>query len=79
MTDEEKYQEALKTLLRMGEDRAAIKEVSRPNMTLRDWFAGQALIGLSRNPGGYEWKAQEAYAMADALLLVRTPRGDGKP
>lgn len=52
-------------------------------MTLRDWFAGQALMGLCRDraPGGehfYEtmtppfWQlAQDAYRMADAMLAER--------
>lgn len=48
-----------------------------PGMSLRDWFAGQALIGLlsgqySRN-GGANLKEvpEEAYKIADALLTAR--------
>lgn len=56
-------------------------------MSLRDWFAGQALAGLAGNPGGpYQansmsgWGlvncqprdiAGEAYALADAMLAAR--------
>ena len=44
-------------------------------MTLRDWFAGQALSGLLADspdadcgPKGY---AADAYSMADAMLVAR--------
>lgn len=50
-------------------------------MTLRDYFAGQALAGVAGNPnspdqflGFYEGKdllAEWAYAAADAMLLAR--------
>lgn len=45
-------------------------------MTLRDYFAGQALAVLLANPGA-RWKrfpdepAQDAYAVADAMLAAR--------
>lgn len=46
-----------------------------PGMTLRDWFAGQALNGLLAGldhadcgPSGY---AHDAYTYADAMLKVR--------
>ncbi len=47
-------------------------------MTLRDWFAGQALIGLlSFSPADVTGQmakkdaAQDAYAIADAMLAQR--------
>ena len=59
-----------------------------PGMTLRDYFAGQALAGLLANPGGpvqannaCGWTfancgihdvAQEAYGLADAMLAQRS-------
>jgi hypothetical protein len=49
---------------------------SAPGMTLRDWFAGQAIVGLLANPNntqspewaGFSW---DAYKMADAMIAQR--------
>ncbi len=44
-----------------------------PGMTLRDYFAGQALAGLaSRGLLGPDQRAQEAYDFADAMLAERS-------
>lgn len=40
-------------------------------MTLRDYFAGQALIGLVQNGGLPHPIAQRAYELADAMLEAR--------
>jgi|LakMenEpi03Aug12_release.lakeMendotaPanAssembly.Ray.scaffolds.fasta_scaffold5263503_1 hypothetical protein len=48
-------------------------------MTLRDWFAGQAMQGLIASPRGPasgedatdEWVAKTAYVVADAMLSQR--------
>ena len=42
-------------------------------MTLRDWFAGQALVGLSvRREGKCDADdAENAYRLADAMLKAR--------
>ncbi len=46
-------------------------------MTLRDWFAGQALAGLIANeclattPEGIMGDARRVYSMADAMLAAR--------
>jgi hypothetical protein len=43
-------------------------------MTLRDWFAGQALAGLIADPsrdGSADDRARYAYAYADAMLRAR--------
>lgn len=50
--------------------------VYAPGMSLRDWFAGQALAGLAASwvterPGRWEKAAEEAYGMADAMLAAR--------
>ena len=48
-------------------------------MSLRDWFAGQALVGLATLEAdcGPRGLAQDAYAMADAMLAARTA-GEGE-
>jgi len=43
-------------------------------MTLRDFFAGQALAGLLADPrsdGNGEWFAKQAYVLADAMIRHR--------
>jgi len=50
-------------------------------MSLRDWFAGQALVGVlaSRDPDRAPWAmmdATSAYELADAMLLARTQSKD---
>jgi len=56
-----------------GEDASHIKDET--GMSLRDWFAGQALSGMlsSAEGEGALWLAyaKDAYAMADAMLNVR--------
>ena len=48
---------------------------AEPGMTLRDWFAGQALVGmLTREEAGNADKdmvACQAYYYADAMLAAR--------
>ena len=47
-------------------------------MTLRDWFAGQALAGILAESasGSEEGIASVAYAMADAMLKAREASND---
>jgi hypothetical protein len=47
--------------------------VAIPRMSLRDWFAGQALVRLCKiaEEHGYAVAARESYAMADAMLKTR--------
>jgi hypothetical protein len=42
-------------------------------MSLRDWFAGQALVGIATNRTArpYEQDAEQAYRYADAMLAER--------
>lgn len=50
-----------------------------PGMSLRDWFAGQAIIGLAAITAHDETVTRrltvvaEAYAVADAMLAARSP------
>ena len=47
----------------------------RPGMSLRDWFAGQALAGGIRPPSGGDIDTADlavlVYEMADAMLVER--------
>lgn len=60
--------------------------ITTQGMTLRDWFAGQALSGIRELQGNYvsdsdqerrtaerraEWAAEAAYRYADAMLKER--------
>ena len=50
-------------------------------MSLRDWFAGQALAGLIACPntsGGEKDFARNAYKLADAMLAERETRKGGE-
>ena len=46
-----------------------------PGMSLRDWFAGQALAGMLSNPhsdeGAWVLLASDSYRAADAMLAAR--------
>ena len=48
-----------------------------PGMSLRDWFAGQALAGILSNPGTFGGEdllphiGQVVYKFADAMLKAR--------
>lgn len=48
-----------------------------PGMTLRDWFAGQALTGLLANGEAVAWRtlASQAYSAADAMLEAQAKGG----
>ena len=47
-----------------------------PGMTLRDWFAGQALAGLLANNNLCHHAAQDALATADMMMELREPKPD---
>ena len=49
-------------------------QVVSHGMSLRDWFAGQALAGMVVDPVTYDGLAEEAYRLADAMLAARKPR-----
>ena len=61
------------------------ERVPYPGMTLRDWFAGQALTGMfaseGAGPSEMSWgdlpdMAQHAYRTADAMLAERRKTPD---
>lgn len=52
----------------------AFGTLRRSDMTLRDWFAGQALVGILSNKdlqGCFDDMAGSAYLMADAMMRAR--------
>lgn len=58
-------------------------EKGNGGMTLRDWFAGQALTGLMSDPGlrpstlaEFSHMAERLYQVADALLAAREKPND---
>ena len=55
---------------------------SAGGMSLRDWFAGQALVGMLANPEIITRKADvaaHAYGYADAMLAERPKPSDSSP
>ncbi len=50
-------------------------DIGCEGMTLRDWFAGQALAGMSAHKDSSKWEMHEitadAYAYADAMIAAR--------
>lgn len=56
-------------------DAGGIAIAAYPGMSLRDWFAGQALAGLlAADPEKTTWSgdAENAYRAADAMLAERS-------
>ena len=52
----------------------ACSRTTYPGMTLRDWFAGQALAGMASTPGDiYDMQkfCEYTYDIADAMLAAR--------
>ncbi len=61
------------------------QRITHKGMSLRDWFAGQALTSIPARNWDHlgddqnkitAW-AEAAYAVADAMLLARIPQGSG--
>lgn len=62
----------------------ALDDLFKPSshgMTLRDWFAGQALAGFmaceNTSAPWYDW-AGNAYRMADAMLAARAAKKEAE-
>lgn len=47
------------------------RHLGHNGMTLRDWFAGQAITICTKRGTDYADWAREAYAVADAILAQR--------
>jgi hypothetical protein len=49
-----------------------------PGMSLRDWFAGQAMAAIGNACyERYSHMAQDAYEIADAMLAARKAKAEG--
>lgn len=82
-TLESAVKEAQRRRAEIGEWKIRYSEMQQD---LRDWFAGQALSVVASLPGRrpvnergtiYDCVAEDAYAMADAMLRARTrPEGE---
>jgi hypothetical protein len=64
--------------LEKSDDEAGVYyRADHPGMTLRDWFAGQAIMGLCADPSNHELfdshedAAKSAYFIADAMIAAR--------
>jgi hypothetical protein len=54
-----------------------VSVTDQPGMTLRDWFAGQALqAGILSITAGERAQAEQAYRYADAMLDARVEEGE---
>lgn len=53
-----------------------LKHAAQGGMSLRDWFAGQYIMGIAANPNRDDHfpidQAATAYDQADAMLIIRT-------
>mgnify|MGYP000272854830 CR=1 FL=1 len=57
---------------------ASCHNSAQPGMSLRDWFAGQAIIALyqtDRSEYPTSKDAEQAYRIADAMLAARKAEG----
>jgi hypothetical protein len=63
-------------------EESSAETIHIPGMTLRDWFAGQALAGFCANPTNTDNQttlADRAHKHADAMLKARTPAESSSP
>lgn len=58
--------------------------IMQPGMSLRDWFAGQALAGMLVSRAyltgelRHDYAAHDSYVFADAMLAERTKANSGE-
>lgn len=64
--------------MKSTDDRQAFPDTHAPGMTLRQWYAGQALAGLMAGPASADMEpialSRAAVAVADALLATLEQR-----
>ncbi|MDD3134876.1 MAG: hypothetical protein PHF64_00095 [Methanoregula sp.] len=58
---------------RRAEDEGRVR-FDEPGMSLRDWFAGQAMSRFYCGSQAPDWIAAESYRIADAMLAEREKR-----
>ena len=66
--------DAMKPIADVLTDKTIITVVSSPVTSLRDWFAGQALIGVlagGASPAAAMQCASDAYRLADAMIAMQ--------
>ena len=62
-----------------NQELGSVHRIAQPGMSLRDYFAGQALAAIATNPRiGSKDLAGGAYLIADAMLAERARAGEGK-
>ena len=62
----------------VGFDAVSRQVIQTEGLTIRDWFAGQALIGLISS-GIFTDANKEAYRIADSMIQQRSLTKDGSP
>lgn len=74
-------QQASKTFGLPKDCRTSFPWTGTSDISLRDYFAGQALAGImagNYTSNSLNWMPGEAYALADAMLVARERKEDAK-
>ena len=71
MSKEQNNKPAFPSPMQDDRDCYARNESGYGGLSIRDWFAGQAITGLAQNPAPEAEVAGWAYALADAMLEAR--------
>lgn len=77
--DREALREYHATIDRLVKEHYAAKaaNIAHKDMSLRDYFAGQVLLGLAVSSRSVEQIAKRAYILADAMLAARRESSTG--
>lgn len=77
MTDQRDGGPAYPVVFRTMTPQGMMEMDAAPGMTLRDWFAGQALANVyTAHEANHEKVVEWAYQIADAMLAARKARHD---